>query len=80
MTTATAKVFRSGNSQAVRLPKAFRLSADTVTLVKTPDGFVARDEKAQARRLKAFAALAGSCPGFPLIPANAAPNIRRDWE
>ena len=80
MTTATAKVFRSGNSQALRLPKAFRLSADTVTLVKTPDGFVARDEKAQARRLKAFAALAGSCPGFPLIPANAAPNIRRDWE
>ncbi len=80
MMTTTAKVFRSGNSQALRLPKAFRLSSDTVTLVKVPDGFIARDEKAHARRLKAFAALAGSCPGFPSIPANAATNIKRDWE
>jgi antitoxin VapB len=80
MMTATAKVFRSGNSQAVRLPKAFRLSSDTVTLVKLPDGFVARDEKAHTRRLRAFASLAGSCPEFPSIPANAAPNFKRDWE
>lgn len=80
MMTVTAKVFRSGNSQAVRLPKAFRLSADTVTLVKMPDGFVARDEKAHTRRQRAFAALAGSCPNFPAIPANAGPNIKRDWE
>lgn len=80
MKTVTAKVFRSGNSQALRLPKAFRISSDTVTLVKMPDGFVARDEKAHARRLKAFAALAGSCPDFPSIPANTAPNFKRDWE
>jgi len=80
MTTATAKIFKSGNSQALRLPKAFRISSSTVTLVKMPDGFFARDEKAHARRLKAFSALAGSCPDFPVIPANAAPNIKRDWE
>ena len=80
MTTATAKVFKSGNSQAVRLPKAFRLSSKTVMLVKTTDGFTVSDPAAHARRLKAFLALAGSCPDFPEIPSNAAPNIRRDWE
>jgi antitoxin VapB len=80
MMTATAKVFKSGNSQAVRLPKAFRLSSKTVMLVKTTDGFTASDPAAHARRLKAFVALAGSCPDFPEIPANGAPNVRRDWE
>jgi hypothetical protein len=24
--------------------------------------------------------LAGSCPDFPDVPANRAPNIKRDWE
>ena len=32
----TAKVFRSGNSQAVRLPKAFRLDADEVEIFREP--------------------------------------------
>jgi len=80
MTPVTAKVFLSGNSQAVRIPKAFRIASDTVVLIKMPDGFLVRDERAHARRLKAFAALAGSCPGFPEIPANLAPNIKRNWE
>ena len=80
MTTAIAKVFKSGNSQALRLPKAFRLSSKTVRLVKTPDGFAVRDEAALARRIRAFVALAGSCPDFPEIPANLGPNIRRHWE
>ena len=80
MTTATAKVFKSGNSQALRLPKAFRLSSKTVKLVKTADGFAVKDESACARRARAFATLAGSCPRFPALPANPAANIPRDWE
>ena len=80
MTTAIAKVFTSGNSQAVRIPKAFRIASDTVKLIKMPDGFLVRDEGAHARRLKVFASLAGSCPDFPEIPANLAPNIKRSWE
>ena len=28
----TTKVFQSGNSQAIRLPKEFRLACDTVTI------------------------------------------------
>lgn len=80
MTIATTKVFKSGHSQAVRIPKAFRISSNTVKLIKMPDGFIVKDERAHARRLKAFAALAGSCPDFPEIPANRAPNIKRVWE
>ena len=80
MKTATAKVFQSGNSQALRLPKAFRLSSKTVKLVQTSDGFSVKDEAASARRAKAFAALAGSCPDFPDVPANLSRAIKRDWE
>lgn len=35
-----AKVFMSGRSQAIRLPKEFRVSADEVYLKKTPEGFL----------------------------------------
>lgn len=38
MTTVTSKVFRSGNSEAVRLPKAVAFGQDVeVTIVKTGD-------------------------------------------
>jgi virulence-associated protein VagC len=67
MKTASAKIFQSGNSQALRVPKAFRLQSRTVTLVKTGDGFTVHDKKVRAARRKAFAALAGSCPDFPAV-------------
>jgi antitoxin VapB len=35
-----AKVFRNGRSQAIRLPKEFRVDAREVYLRKTPDGFL----------------------------------------
>jgi len=35
-----AKVFRNGRSQAIRLPKEFRLDTDQVYLKKTPEGFL----------------------------------------
>lgn len=37
--THTAKVFMTGRSQAIRLPKEFRVSVDEVYLKKTPGGF-----------------------------------------
>ncbi len=80
MSVATAKVFQSGNSQALRLPKSFRLKSKTVKLVRTTDGFSVHDADDHARRVKAFAALAGSCPDFPVIEPNRAANRRRDWE
>jgi antitoxin VapB len=41
----TAKVFQTGRSQAIRLPKQFRVNSGEVYLKKTPDGFlvIARD-------------------------------------
>ncbi len=36
----TAKVFQNGRSQAIRLPKEFRVSSDEVYLKKTPEGFL----------------------------------------
>ena len=40
---ATAKVFKSGNSQAVRLPKAFRFSTDEVEIFRRGDEVVLRE-------------------------------------
>lgn len=42
---ATAKVFRTGRSQAIRLPKEFRVDVDEVHLKRTAEGFlvIARD-------------------------------------
>ncbi|MBP6507150.1 MAG: AbrB/MazE/SpoVT family DNA-binding domain-containing protein [Opitutaceae bacterium] len=67
MPTVTAKVFTSGNSQAVRLPKAWRLSTRTVQIEKTGRGLLILDPKAEARRVKALTKLYGSCPSFPEI-------------
>jgi len=41
----TAKVFKNGRSQAIRLPKEFRVESGEVYLKKTPEGFlvIARD-------------------------------------
>ncbi len=41
----TAKVFQNGRSQAIRLPKDFRVDSEEVYLKKTPEGFlvIARD-------------------------------------
>jgi len=36
----TAKVFQNGRSQAIRLPKEYRVDAHEVYLKKTPEGFL----------------------------------------
>jgi len=36
----TAKVFKTGRSQAIRLPKEFRVETDEVYLKKVPEGFL----------------------------------------
>ncbi len=40
MPTAIAKVFISGNSQAIRLPKEFRLDANEVFIHKAGDSLI----------------------------------------
>ncbi len=39
----TAKVFRSGNSQAVRLPKQYRLKSNEVEIYRRGDEIVLRE-------------------------------------
>ncbi len=41
---ATARVFKSGNSQAVRLPKEFRLSTDEVEIFRRGEEIVLREK------------------------------------
>ena len=74
MPTVTAKVFTSGNSQAIRLPKAWRLSTSTVQIEKTGRGLLILDPKAAARRVKALTKLYGSCPDFPEIESLPLPD------
>lgn len=40
---ATAKVFKSGNSQAVRLPKEFRVKSKELEIVRRDDGLFLRE-------------------------------------
>ncbi len=41
---ATAKVFKSGNSQALRLPKQFRLDSTEVEIYRRGDEIVLREK------------------------------------
>jgi len=54
---ATAKVFRSGNSQALRLPKEFRLRSKEVEIFRRGDEIVLREKTGLMAR--AFDLLAG---------------------
>ncbi len=53
---STARIFKSGNSQAVRLPKQFRFHVDEVEIFRRGDEIVLRETRRNLGR--AFAALA----------------------
>ena len=74
-----AKLFQHGGSQAVRLPKAFRLPGAEVKVSRTARGVLLEPLRADAeeRRLKFFA-LAGSCPDLADVPPHTAQDIPRD--
>ena len=56
---ATAKVFQSGNSQAVRLPREFRLDADEVQIYRRGDEVVLRPIPRNLNLAQAFEIIAG---------------------
>lgn len=47
---ATAKVFKSGNSQAVRLPKQFRLQSKEVEISRRGDEIILREKRGSMTR------------------------------
>lgn len=69
---AVAKIFKSGNSQAVRLPKAFRLKGPEVEILRRGDEIVLREMKKGHRGLaEAFDVLVS-------IPMDAFENIKEE--
>jgi antitoxin VapB len=60
---AMAKVFKSGNSQAIRLPKEFRLKVNQVELIRQGDDIVIREPKVRTV-VSAFKALASMPDDF----------------
>jgi antitoxin VapB len=64
--STTVKIFKSGNSQAVRLPKEFRFSGKTARLVRMGGGSVMLvDPKVIARRRAALRKIWDAAPDFP---------------
>lgn len=47
---AVAKVFNSGNSQAVRMPKEYRFSTETVEITRQGDGVLLMPKKPEMGR------------------------------
>jgi antitoxin VapB len=75
---ATARVFRSGNSQAVRLPKEFRLTAKEVEIFRRGDEIVLREKKGKGLA-RAFEILANLPDDFlPEGRHDTAPQERED--
>jgi virulence-associated protein VagC len=61
-----AKVFRSGNSQAIRIPADVPLTSKSYVIEFNDNGGVTLiDPDFEARRLKALRSLWGSAPDFP---------------
>ena len=54
----TAKVFMSGNSQAIRLPRTMRPDVDEVEVTRRGDTLIVRPLRPQATLAPAFDALA----------------------
>lgn len=71
----TARVFKSGNSQAVRLPKQFRLNATEVEIFRRGDEIVLR-ERAQGLA-RAFELLAELPEDFLVDGRKDVPPQRR---
>jgi virulence-associated protein VagC len=67
MSTITAKVFKAGNSKALRLPSTLAVAAKAYEIMPTPDGFLIVDPAARAKRLRALNRLV------------SLPALRDDW-
>jgi antitoxin VapB len=73
---AKARVFKSGNSQAVRLPKDFRLSSAEVEIFRRGDEIVLRETPRGMAR--AFELLAGLPDDFMADGRQDHPPQKRD--
>ena len=72
---ATARVFRSGNSQAVRLPKEFQVKSKEVEIFRRGDEVVLRERTGDMTR--AFDLLAGLPEDFDMTREDNHPQERK---
>jgi antitoxin VapB len=77
--TKTAKLFTTGGSQAIRLPKEFRFPGNAVQLRRTAKGVLITPADDVEERRARFMKLAGSCPDLPDVPRHNIPDSPRDW-
>lgn len=71
-----ARIFQSGNSQAVRLPKEFRLTADRVEILRHGRDIILREHPATAAAI--FDALASMPEDFMRAERNDTPPQERE--
>ena len=71
-----ARIFKSGNSQAVRLPKEFRFDIDQVEIFRRGDEIVLRERPASATAI--FDALASLPQDFMADGREDAPPQQRE--
>ncbi|OHE85861.1 MAG: hypothetical protein A3G75_09695 [Verrucomicrobia bacterium RIFCSPLOWO2_12_FULL_64_8] len=77
--TKSAKLFSTGGSQAIRLPKEFRFPGKEVRLRRTKSGvLVTPTEVDLEERRRRFLKLAGSCPNLPDVPRHTVADLPRD--
>jgi antitoxin VapB len=72
----TAKVFKHGGSQAVRLPKAFRFETDEVLIMREDDHLVVREKPVSAAEI--LDEIMGSSPNF-MKDRKQPPIQKRQW-
>ena len=72
---AIARVFQSGNSQAVRLPKEFRVASDELEICRRGDEIILREKaKGLARAFEILAELPDDF--FPEVREDSLPQSR----
>ena len=78
-TVDTAKIFTTGRSQAVRLPKAYRFSTSEVTIERQGDAVILRPKLDNATwAQQVLAAVAAFDPDFKLKRADEWPQSDRE--
>ena len=76
----TAKVFMTGRSQAVRLPKAYRFESDEVTIERQRDGALLLRPKVRRPLGERIAAVLRDLPDEPAFQRPEQPRLERDAE
>lgn len=74
----SAKVFMSGRSQAVRLPKAYRFQVDEVLIEPQPDGALLLRPKPKLALGERLRAILEGLPDDPTFKRPEQPPLERD--